>query len=87
MLSNAAYEVYANENITNGNIFIEKDTLVDTITTDDYGAASTKPLYLNADGSAEYRLKEVTAPYGYVLDTEEYIVTLTQDGVNLDAAS
>lgn len=86
-LSDAVYEVYANEDITNGSVFVAKDTLVDTITTDEYGAASTKPLYLNADGSAEYRIKEITAPYGYVLDTEEYIVTLTRAGANLDASS
>ena len=86
-LSDAVYEVYANEDITSGSVFVAKDTLVDTITTDEYGAASTKPLYLNADGSAEYRIKEITAPYGYVLDTEEYIVTLTRAGANLDASS
>lgn len=87
ILSDAVYEVYANEDITSGSVFVAKDTLVDTITTDEYGAASTKPLYLNADGSAEYRIKEITAPYGYVLDTEEYIVTLTRAGANLDASS
>lgn len=86
-LADAVYEVYANEDITSGSVFVAKDTLVDTITTDEYGAASTKPLYLNADGSAEYRIKEITAPYGYVLDTEEYIVTLTRAGANLDASS
>lgn len=86
-LSDAVYEVYANEDITSGSVFVAKDTLVDTITTDEYGAASTKPLYLNADGSAEYRIKEITAPYDYVLDTEEYIVTLTRAGANLDASS
>lgn len=86
-LPNAEYEVYAAEDITNGSIHIEEGTLVDTVVTDSEGKATTKGLYLKEDGTAEYKLIETKAPEGYVLDTEEHIVTLTQNGADVDVSS
>lgn len=86
-LPNAEYEVYAAEDIINGNITIEKGTLVDTVVTDSEGKATTKDLYLKEDGTAEYKLVEKKAPEGYILDTEEHIVTLTQNGATVDVSS
>lgn len=86
-LPNAEYEVYAAEDIINGNITIEKGTLVDTVVTDSEGKATTKDLYLKEDGSAEYKLVEKKAPESYILDTEEHIVTLTQNGATVDVSS
>lgn len=85
-LANAVYEIYANENIVSGSIKIAKNTLVDTVKTDSNGKATSKELYLNADGKAEYRVEEKTAPNGYVLDTQKYIVTLEQKNAHQDAA-
>lgn len=45
-LSNAVYEIYANENIVSGSIKIAKNTLVDTVKTDGNGKATSKELYL-----------------------------------------
>lgn len=85
-LANAVYEIYANENIVSGSIKIAKNTLVDTVKTDSDGKAASKELYLNANGKADYRVVEKTAPNGYVRDTQEYIVTLEQKNAHQDAA-
>ena len=85
-LANAVYEIYANENIVSGSIKISKNTLVDTVKTDSDGKATSKELYLNANGKADYRVVEKTAPNGYVRDTQKYIVTLEQKSAHQDAA-
>lgn len=83
-LPGAEYNVYANEDIVSGTISIAEGTLVDTLVTDSNGSAVTKDLYLNADGTAQYKVVETKAPEGYVLDKEEHIVDLKQTTAGVD---
>ena len=79
-LAGAKFEVYANEDIytadmqldENGNRtkYYSKDELVATVTTDENGKATVKNLPLG-----QYRVVEVLAPYGYVLNKEFQVVT------------
>lgn len=58
-----------------GAVFEVRDqggALVDTITTNDSGVATTKVLPLGV-----YRIKEVTAPYGFVLNGNTYTATIS----------
>ena len=65
LISNVTYHVYASENIVGleGTTFYEKGELVDTITTDKDGRATTKPLEIG-----KYHMVEVSAPAGLVID-------------------
>lgn len=78
-LSGAWFEIYADEDITtpDGTIRYTKDTLVDTITTDEKGTATSKLLYLG-----KYRVVETVAPYGTVINPEPHTVELTYSGQN-----
>lgn len=79
-LANAVYDIYANEDITvNGDLKYLKGTLVDTLTTDADGLAYSKELYLGS-----YRAVEKTAPYAYVLDTDEHIANLEYQGQEVE---
>lgn len=79
-LANAVYDIYANEDITvNGDLKYLKGTLVDTVTTDENGLAYSKELYLGS-----YRAVEKTAPYAYVLDTDEHIANLEYQGQEVE---
>lgn len=79
-LANAVYEIYANEDISvNGDVKYLKDTLVDTVTTNENGEAYSSELYLG-----QYRLVEKTAPYGYVLDSDIHIADLEYQGQEVD---
>lgn len=79
-LANAVYDIYANEDITvNGDLKYLKGTLVDTVTTDADGLAYSKELYLGS-----YRAVEKTAPYAYVLDTDEHIANLEYQGQEVE---
>lgn len=79
-LAGAKFEVYANEDIYTADMqldvngertkYYSKDELVATIVTDKNGVATLKDLPLGS-----YRVVEVEAPYGYVLDSEEQVVT------------
>lgn len=73
------FEIYADEDITtpDGTIRYTKDTLVDTITTDEKGTATSKLLYLG-----KYRVVEKTAPYGFVLNKTVNHIELTYSGQN-----
>lgn len=73
------FEIYADEDITtpDGTIRYTKDTLVDTITTDEKGTATSKLLYLG-----KYRVVETVAPYGTVINPEPHTVELTYSGQN-----
>lgn len=73
------FEIYADEDITtpDGTIRYTKDTLVDTITTDEKGTATSKLLYLG-----KYRVVETVAPYGTVINSEPHTVELTYSGQN-----
>ena len=78
-MSGAWFEIYADEDITtpDGTIRYTKDTLVDTITTDEKGTATSKLLYLG-----KYRVVETVAPYGTVINPEPHTVELTYSGQN-----
>ena len=73
-LADAVFELYAAEDIVGreGTTFYKKDELVETLTTVSTGAVKSKVLPLGS-----YYLKEVSAPAGYVFDTEPYSVTLS----------
>ena len=83
-LSNATYEIYAAEDIItlDGTIRVSKGELVDTITTNENGIAKSKELYLG-----KYVVKEIQAPYGYVLDNNEYNVELVYAGQDVEITS
>ena len=53
--------------------------VVDTVTTDETGLAESKPLYLG-----KYEVKEITAPTGYVLNTEIHTAELVYAGQEVD---
>ena len=83
-LKGAVFEIYAAEDITtlDGTVRYEQGTLVDTVTTDDDGAAKSKELYLG-----KYTVIEKTAPNGYVHNGTKYDVELTYAGQNVSVTS
>lgn len=81
-LEGAVYGLYAREDIvhpdgTTGVIY-KAGELVTSLTTDKNGEASVTKLYLG-----KYYLKEITAPTGYLLDTEEHDVNCSYEGANV----
>lgn len=76
-LSGAVFDVIAAQDIyySSGKVRIEKDTVVDTITTGEDGTATSKDLYLG-----DYCVVERKAPEGYVLNNTVYLVTLEYAG-------
>ncbi len=78
-LAGAEFALYAGEDIKNneGKIIVKKDTLLDTVTTDEDGKAVFREDLL----FGTYRIQETKAPEGYVLEDKEQIVTITyKDG-------
>ena len=76
-LAGAVFDIIAKTDIItpDGTIRAKAGDVVDTVTTTDSGAATSKELYLG-----EYIVKEKQAPEGMVLDSTEYPVTLTYGG-------
>lgn len=75
-LKEITFNIYAAEDIksSDGNVvYYNKDELVQTVITDNEGYAISKKLPLG-----KYKVVEVKAPDGYVLDSNEYSVTLKQ---------
>ena len=80
-LEGAVFNVVAREDITtpNGTLLHKKGDVVDTVTTDANGKASSKELYLGA-----YQVKEVSVPTGFVLTNVVTDVDLTYTNQNED---
>lgn len=80
-LAGAVYEITAAEDIItpDGTLRYAKDTIVDTVTTDENGHAASKPLYLG-----KYTVRETKAPYGMVLNDEAKSVELTYAGETVE---
>ena len=76
-LEGAVYEITAAEDIytLDGTLRASKGEVVDTITTGADGTATSKELYLG-----KYEVKEITAPYGMVLNDEIHSVELLYAG-------
>lgn len=79
-LEGAVYEITAAEDIytLDGTLRASKGEVVDTITTGTDGTAKSKELYLG-----KYEVKEITAPYGMVLNDEIHAAELVYAGQNV----
>lgn len=80
-LAGAVYEITAAEDIytLDGTLRYAAGEVVDTITTDNTGLAESKPLYLG-----KYEIREITAPYGMVLNGETHTAELTYAGQEIE---
>ncbi len=76
-LSGAVFQITAKEDIVtlDGTIRAYAGDVVSEITTDENGYAETEPLYLG-----KYEVREIKAPYGYVLNNEPKDFELTYAG-------
>ena len=79
-LEGAVYEISAAEDIytLDGTLRASKGEVVDTVTTGADGTAVSKELYLG-----KYEGKEITAPFGMVLNEETHAVELVYEGQNV----
>ena len=79
-LKDAVYEITAAEDIytLDGTLRASKGEVVDTVTTGADGTAVSKELYLG-----KYEVKEITAPFGMVLNEETHTVELVYAGQNI----
>lgn len=80
-LAGAIYEITAAEDIITpeGTLRYTAGEVVDTVTTDETGLAESKPLYLG-----KYEIREITAPTGYVLNTEVHTAELVYAGQEVE---
>lgn len=80
-LPGAVYEITAAEDIStpDGTTRYSKGEIVDTVTTDNTGLAESKPLYLG-----KYEIKEITAPYGMILNEEIRTAELVYAGQEIE---
>lgn len=80
-LAGAVYEITAAEDIytLDGTLRYAAGEVVDTVTTDDTGLAESKPLYLG-----KYEIREITAPYGMVLNEEIQTAELVYAGQEIE---
>ena len=80
-LAGAVYEITAAEDIytLDGTLRYAAGEVVDTVTTDDTGLAESKPLYLG-----KYEIREITAPYGMVLNEENHTAELVYAGQEIE---
>ena len=76
-LENAVFQVFAAEDIItpDGTVRANAGDVVAELVTDENGYAETDPLYLG-----KYEIIEITAPFGYVKNTEIQAVELTYAG-------
>lgn len=80
-LPGAVYEITAAEDIItpDGTTRYSKGEIVDTVTTDETGLAESKALYLG-----KYKIREIKAPYGMVLNTEIRTAELVYAGQEIE---
>lgn len=80
-LSGAVFQVIASEDIitADGTVRANAGDVVAELTTDENGYAETDLLYLG-----KYEVKEITAPSGYVLNTESQFVELVYAGQEIE---
>ena len=80
-LQGAVYEITAAEDIItpDGTLRYAVGEVVDTVTTGETGIAVSKQLYLG-----RYEIKEITAPYGTVLNTEIHTAELVYAGQEIE---
>lgn len=76
-LQGAVYEITAAEDVytLDGTLRYAKGAVVDEITIEKDGRATSKPLYLG-----KYEIREIKAPYGMVLNGESQTIELTYAG-------
>ena len=81
LILQCSYEITAAEDIVtlDGTVRAKKGEVVDTVTTGKDGTVKSKELYLG-----KYEVKEITAPYGMVLNEEVHSVELVYAGQNVD---
>ena len=79
-LEGAVYEIRAAEDVytPDGTLRYAKGTVVDSVITDGDGFAKSRELYLG-----KYEVREITAPYGMVLNGEIHIAELVYAGQNI----
>lgn len=80
-LAGAVYEITAAEDIVtpDGTLRYTAGEVIGTVTTDDTGLAESEPLYLG-----KYEIREITAPYGMVLNGEVHTAELTYAGQEIE---
>ena len=80
-LPGAVYEITAAEDIItpDGTLRAAAGEVVDTVTTDETGLAESKALYLG-----KYEIKEITAPYGMILNEEIRTAELVYAGQEIE---
>ena len=80
-MAGAVYEITAAEDIytLDGTLRYSAGEVVDTVTTDETGCASSKALYLG-----KFNIREVTAPTGMVLNTEVHTAELVYAGQEIE---
>ena len=80
-LPGAVYEITAAEDIItpDGTLRTSAGEVVDTVTTDETGFAESKPLYLG-----KYEIREITAPYGMILNPEIRTAELVYAGQEIE---
>lgn len=81
VLEGAEFQIIAAENIITGDNVVryKKGEVIEVVTTDKNGVAkSTKKLYYG-----KYKIKEIKAPYGYVINKEEVDIELPEYDPNI----
>ncbi len=80
-LAGAVFQIIANEDIVtaDGTVRVKAGDVAAELTTDENGVAETDLLYLG-----KYEVREIKAPYGYVLNTESQFVELVYAGQEIE---
>lgn len=84
VLAGAEFTITAKENITtpDGVVHYKAGELVDTVKTHEDGVGASKNLPLGI-----YEVKEVSAPYGYIMDEITHVVELTYENEHVQLVS